>query len=167
MKTELQKADIILVATGADEPILFKRDVAGFGKKVIIDMSVPYNVERNVQELQNIEMINVDELSKIQDDTYNRRLAEVPKARTIIAERLTAFLAWVEMRRNIELIKTAKEVAVELMSNCSLNNPLVEDNTQNKLLIEKTVKDLVIKMKSVKQTGCIYIDAVNSFLKAS
>lgn len=64
MRAQLERADIILVATGSDKPILLKPDVEGFGNKVIIDMSVPCNVEKAVQELQNIELINVDELSK-------------------------------------------------------------------------------------------------------
>jgi len=172
LKVELQKANIILVATGSDKPILLKSDVEGFGNKLIIDMSVPYNVEKGVQDLHEIDLVNVDELSRIQDETYKKRLAEVPKARAIIAARLATFLDWVEMRRKIGLIKAAQSVAVQIRAN-NTTTTIPADATNNassesdKLSIEKAVKELVIKMRTAKQSGCIYIDAMNSFLKAS
>ncbi|MBS1660966.1 MAG: glutamyl-tRNA reductase, partial [Bacteroidetes bacterium] len=79
-------ADIILVATNAEHPTLLRSHVEGHGDKLLIDLSIPCNVEESVTELPGVTLINVDELSKIKDETLQKREAEVPKAKAIIAE---------------------------------------------------------------------------------
>ena len=169
MPAYIQSSDIILVATGADEPTLLKSHIEGFGKKLILDLSIPSNVEKSVQELSDITLVNVDELSKIQDETLQKRLAEVPKARKIIADHIADFLAWTEMRRNIAVIKAAKAKLYEMHqnrmsdnSNDFVPNSSIEDFRLGAL--EKAVKNMAVKMKTVNQPGCIYLEAISDFL---
>ena len=56
------------------------------GEKLIIDLSVPYNVEQPHSNCLTITLVNVDELSKLKDETLAKRQAEVPKAKAIIAQ---------------------------------------------------------------------------------
>src|SRR6476661_5928993 len=70
---EVQKADIILVATNSPEPVILKEHVENAGDKLIIDLSIPYNVEEAAQHLQNVSLVNVDELSKMKDETLKMR----------------------------------------------------------------------------------------------
>jgi glutamyl-tRNA reductase len=39
-------ADIILVATNATEPVIIKNQLENKGRKIILDLSIPYNVEK-------------------------------------------------------------------------------------------------------------------------
>ena len=77
----------------------------GKTEKLIIDLSIPYNVEEEAQRLPNVHLINVDELSKLKDETLRMRLAEVPKAKAIIEEVMEEFKAWYEMRRHVPLLQ--------------------------------------------------------------
>ncbi|MBC7868548.1 MAG: glutamyl-tRNA reductase, partial [Gloeobacteraceae cyanobacterium ES-bin-316] len=77
---QVDKADIILVATNADEPVIFASQLAGKSNKIIIDLSIPFNVERSAAILSNVTLVNVDDLSKIKDATLYKRQTEVPKA---------------------------------------------------------------------------------------
>src|SRR5690606_39513005 len=78
---EIEKADIILVATNATEPTILKQHLEGKGQKLIIDLSVPCNVEASACQLNNISFVNVDELSRMKDETLKMRMSEVPKAK--------------------------------------------------------------------------------------
>lgn len=51
LSEEISKADIILVATNATEPTILKQHVEGHSQKLIIDLSIPYNVEAAAQNL--------------------------------------------------------------------------------------------------------------------
>src|SRR5258706_2754876 len=85
---QVNEADIILVATNSSKPVIVRSQVENSGRKLIIDFSIPYNVETSVQDLPDITLLNVDELSRIKDETLNKRLDEVPKAKAIIAEHM-------------------------------------------------------------------------------
>src|SRR5690606_12791663 len=68
-------ADIILVATNSTTPIILKEHLENKGKKLIIDLSIPYNVEEQAHKLPDIHMVNVDELARLKDETLSQRTA--------------------------------------------------------------------------------------------
>ena len=52
LQEEIKNADIILIATHAAEPIILFNDLVSLsGKKLIIDLSIPCNVEKQVAEI--------------------------------------------------------------------------------------------------------------------
>lgn len=114
LDVHIKASDIILVATNAPEPIIRKEHLEGAGTKIIIDLSIPYNVEAEAQQLPNITLINVDELSRLKDETLNMRRAEVPKAKAIIAEHTAEFNEWLHMRRNVPVLKAVKSKLKEI-----------------------------------------------------
>ena len=56
LSTHIKKADIILVATNAAEPTILEHHLKGEGEKLIIDLSIPYNVEDAAQALPNVHL---------------------------------------------------------------------------------------------------------------
>lgn len=167
----IQSSDIILVATNSNEPTILKSYVENFGKKLIIDLSIPYNVEKEAQELPDVTLINVDQLSKLKDETLQKRIGEVPKAKVIIAEHIAEFLEWSEMRKHVPVIKAVKQKLHD-MYNCQLYlsfyNNYTPDTTSlapvNVHAIQKVIKNLAVKMRSKHQPGCCYIEAINDFI---
>jgi glutamyl-tRNA reductase len=149
---EVKEADIILVATNAETPTILAKDLAGHGEKVIIDLSIPYNVEVSAQELPGVVLVNVDELSKLKDKTLHKRKAEVPKAKKIIAEHISDFLEWHEMRKHVPVLKAVKNKLQEI--HC---NPDQER-------IQKVINGMAVKMRQHNQRGCHYIEAINEFM---
>src|SRR6476620_2223171 len=117
LHAEIKRADIILVATNATEPTILKTHLEGEGEKWIVDLSIPYNVEPAAQRLSNVHLINVDELSKLKDETLKAREAEVPKAKALIAEGMAEFKDWYEMRQHVPMLKNLKLKLRELYSN--------------------------------------------------
>ncbi|MBI2731277.1 MAG: glutamyl-tRNA reductase [Sphingobacteriales bacterium] len=165
---QIQQSDIILVATNANEPVILQSHVANAGNKLIIDLSIPHNVEIAAQLLPNVTLVNVDELSKIKDETLLKRQAEVPKAKAIIAKHLDEFVEWHEMRRHVPVLKAVK-TKLEQIHNCNLYISYFSRNTSNpvikdKVKIQKVINGMAVKMREQNQQGCYYIEAINEYI---
>lgn len=171
MAEQVNDADIILVATNADKPVILKSQLEHKGKKLIIDFSVPCNVEAGANDLPGITLINVDELSKIKDETLYRRKAEVPKAKAIISKHITEFFAWHNMRRHVPVLKEVKAKLEQL--NCNnfyispslsrIPSPLQKTKEEK---IQKVINGMAVKMREQNQQGCYYIEAINEYIAA-
>ncbi|HMG82098.1 MAG TPA: glutamyl-tRNA reductase [Ferruginibacter sp.] len=169
LAAQVKNADIILVATNANEPVILKSHLENAGKKLIIDLSIPYNVEIAAQQLSNVTLINVDELSKIKDVTLQKREAEVPKAKAIIVEHIQEFVLWHEMRKNVPVLKAVKSKlqgmhACKLYTNAAqdISSTEAPDNSPEK--IQKVINGMAAKLRVQNQHGCQYIEAINDFI---
>lgn len=165
----VREADIILVATNAEHPTLMRKWLEGAGEKLIIDLSIPCNVEKAAAELPGITLVNVDELSKIKDETLQKREAEVPKARIIIAEHIAEWMDWYKMRRHVPVLKAVKTKLKELHS-CPVYSRLkgepfpATDDTQTEEQIQRVINGMANKMRRQNQGGCQFIEAINEYI---
>ncbi|HVI47073.1 MAG TPA: glutamyl-tRNA reductase [Chitinophaga sp.] len=114
MVDEIRDADVILVASNAPQPTVLTSHLTGTSPKLIIDLSIPFNVETAVGDLPHVTLVNVDELSKVQDETLQNRLGEVPKALSIIDEYMNEFLYWYKMRKHAVVLKAVKDKLHEI-----------------------------------------------------
>ena len=101
LKRHITDADIIIVATNANYHIIDFNDVDG--TKVIIDLSVPQNVDPLIGTQPNIKLIDVDGLSKVKDETLKMRQGEIPKAKDIMKVRLDKFE--LQINNGVEFVK--------------------------------------------------------------
>lgn len=165
LEQELEGAGIVLVSTAANEPVIKRHHLEGRGRKLVIDMSVPCNVDADAQQLPDVTFADIDMLSKIKDETLAQRKAEVPKAIEIIKEHIAEFGEWIEMRKNVPLLKEIKNklketyIAPLLLANggaCPEHVSLQEEK------IQKVINALAIKMRA-HNTMDYYLEAVNDF----
>lgn len=96
---ELKNTDILIVATGAKHPIVNQSHFPNGKETLVIDLSIPHNVEKNVTENENVTLIDVDELSKQIQETIQQREREIPKAEKIIKELMKDFIEWEKKRK--------------------------------------------------------------------
>ncbi|MDR3716257.1 MAG: glutamyl-tRNA reductase [Puia sp.] len=163
----IHASDIILVATNATEPTLLRSHLQDKGDKLIIDLSIPYNVELTARELPNISLVNVDELSRMKDETLQKREAEVPKARAIISGHIAEFMEWHDMRKHVPVLKAVKTKLNEIHS-CPLffytpeNNLPARPDAEEK--IQRVINGMAFKMRQHNKRGCHYIEAINEFI---
>ena len=108
LQTEITKADILIVATGAPHPTITENMISGERKLLVLDLSVPTNVAREVAALQNTRVVPLDELSQITDKTIVKRTAQIPQAEVIIGEVKKEFNAWQETRNYASTMKALK-----------------------------------------------------------
>ncbi len=164
---EINKADIILVATNSSEPVIHFTDLENIKeKKLIIDLSIPCNVEKTVADLSNVTLIDVDGLSKLKDETLLRRAAEVPKARKIIQNHLSELMEWHEMRKHVPVLKLVKIKLQEIHGSPLFDQPVSEEPSfiYRDQKIQRVLNGMASKMRRENQRGCYYIEAINEFI---
>lgn len=109
LQLELQKADVVVVATGAQNPTIDKTILNLKKPLLILDLSIPKNVHENVQEVAGVTLIHLDHLSQITDETLENRKLHIPAAELIIEEIKEEFLAWSKNRKFAPTIQALKE----------------------------------------------------------
>jgi glutamyl-tRNA reductase len=166
LATQLQLADIVIVATNAEEPVIKKSELLNSSSKLLIDLSIPNNIESSAKELSHITLANVDELSKINDATLQKRMQEVPKAIAIIKKHIAEFYEWHCLRKHASALKSLKQKLHDLHQ-CNLflsafeYNPIPSVDAE---YIQKVVNEMAVKMRQQHTPGCNYIEAINTYI---
>jgi glutamyl-tRNA reductase len=117
---EMVRADIVICSTGAPTYILGKNQMQKVMKErkqrqvFIIDISVPRNIDPEINDLDNVYLYNVDDLQNVVDTNVFERQKEAEKAEKIIIEELETFLKWQSSLDSVPTIVALREKAEEL-----------------------------------------------------
>ena len=128
LRNELTNTDILIVATGASTHTITEEMIPYDKEMTIIDMSVPENVVHTLASRESIQLVNVDGLSKMVDDTIAQRRNAVPEAIAIIDEYSKDFYDWLESREFVPAIQSFKN-RLEFLQQHELNK-LRKDNLE-------------------------------------
>lgn len=109
LQTEIRNTDILIVATGAQNPTVSKEIIHTNKEILILDLSIPKNVADDVTELENVKLLHLDHLAQMTDETLERRRQFIPKAKEIITEVEGEFNKWLETRKFAPTIKALKK----------------------------------------------------------
>ncbi len=90
----MEKVDIIVLATDADEPLIHNKVLTKQQKLLIIDLTIPSNIQID-SSMKNVKVVNLDDLSKITHNTLSERKKYIPEAKKIIEEIQQEFLQWI------------------------------------------------------------------------
>ncbi|WP_297802051.1 glutamyl-tRNA reductase [uncultured Polaribacter sp.] len=109
LKDEIAKTDVLIVSTGADKPTITEEHLVDGKEILILDLSMPENVSHNLAHHKNVTLVNIDELSRVTDETLAKRLAEIPYAEDIIETHKLEFNDWLNQRRFTPAIAALKK----------------------------------------------------------
>lgn len=161
----IKNIDVVIVATNAAQPVLQAHHVADGKNRILIDLSIPQNIDIAARYLPNIEYIQVDDLSKINDTTLQQRMAEIPKAKKIIVEAIHEFAAWLYERKHAATLRTAREKLIALhrcpyLTSPQNNIPYSEPSIQ-KIINQMAVN---IRQQPAQQQGCYFLKVMNDYI---
>lgn len=108
LQTEISQTDVLIVSTGAAMPTVHKHFINTERPILILDLSIPKNVDEQVKELSNVTLLHMDELSKRKDEALERRKEAIPHALQIIEEVKNEFYQWLDNRKFAPTIKALK-----------------------------------------------------------
>ena len=148
-------ADVVIVSTSAESYTVLPSFFTDNKSRLILDLSIPQNVDPSVKNLPGIQLMNVDEISVILDKTIDNRKAELPQALQIINETIVELKEWYVMQANNPVLRKIK---------LQLNDLCKGSSEINKEKIHKTVSFLAIQLKKENNKGCQYIHALNNYL---
>lgn len=99
LEEQICQSDILIVATGAQRPTVCKELICTTNPLLILDLSIPKNVDDNVKELSNVTLVHLDELSQITTKALSDRENHIPRAQEIITDIYAEFKQWMDSRR--------------------------------------------------------------------
>jgi len=107
----IAEVDIILSSSSAPHFLLDAAQVETFQSQrasrplLIIDMAVPRDVEREVNRIPGVHLLNIDDLQAIAQANRDERQASVPAAETIIEEELRATRVALDARESAPTVQ--------------------------------------------------------------
>lgn len=128
LQQEINASDIVIVATGAQNPTVYKSLISTDKPLLVLDLSIPKNVNEDIREHSNITLVHLDDLAKITDDTLEKRKAFIPAAESIISEIMAEFNAWLDTLKFVPTIQAIKHKLTDFKNS--------EFNTQRKKLAD-------------------------------
>ena len=156
LPTAANDADVVIVSTSSESHTVLPSFFTKEKERLILDLSIPQNVDPAVKNLKGIELMNVDEISAILDKTIDKRKAELPQALQIINETIEELKGWYAMQLNNPVLRKIKSQLNELAGKTSINS---------KEKIHKTVSFLALQLRTENNKGCQYIHALNNYLR--
>jgi len=96
----LREADVVLTATASTEPIIGPEMLTPIlaereSPLVLIDISVPRNVDADVKEMSGVRLFDTGDLTASLDEGFSARQREVPRVESIIKEEVHAYVSGV------------------------------------------------------------------------
>lgn len=106
---EIADADLVIVATGAHEPVItmehMQPSVEKTTFKVLLDLSVPRNIDPEVGELDFVDLANMDFLTDVTDEAYQKREENIPLVKKIVDDELIDYQNWLSKQKVVPTIK--------------------------------------------------------------
>lgn len=106
---QIAEADLVIVATGASEPVIrpehMQPSMENPKFKVMLDLSVPRNIDPNVATLDFVDVANMDMLGDVTDAAYRKREKEVPLVKKIIEQEFSDYRLWLNEQRVVPTIR--------------------------------------------------------------
>jgi glutamyl-tRNA reductase len=116
----LREVDIVAAATSAPHAVITHALAAHAlepGRRtplLILDIALPRDVEREVGELPNVFLYDIDDLSQVIEGNLERRRSEIAVAEQIINEGTREFQAWYRARNVVPVIRELRGHAENL-----------------------------------------------------
>jgi glutamyl-tRNA reductase len=117
---ELIHTDIVICSTGASTYVLLKDHMQKIMKErkrkpvFIIDISVPRNIDPEINKIDNVYLYDVDDLQGVVDTNMHERKKEAEKAEAIIDEEVEKFLKWMSSLDSVPTIVALRQKAEEV-----------------------------------------------------
>jgi len=105
---EISKSDILIVATSSSNPTITEKTISLSKNLLILDLSIPKNVDEKLKSNPNIDLLDLDHLSNIADINLDKRKLYIPDAELIINEIKKDFEGWVETRKYAPTVNALK-----------------------------------------------------------
>lgn len=167
LQTEIRNTDVLIVATGAHTPTISKELIYTKKPLLILDLSIPKNVSENVNQMENVTVIHLDDLSQMTDDTLEKRKQYIPQAEEIIDEVKEDFIKWLETRKFAPVIKalkkklkTMKDEEIDFQSKKLSDFNSIQADIISERIIQKITKQFANHLKDTEIDSDTSLDLI-------
>ena len=123
LSASIRESDVLIVATSSQKYTITPELVHNKKPLLILDLSLPRNVDPELNNRSNSKVIHLDELSQITDATFERRKKFIPQSEKILEIVKLDFTDWLTHRKYLPTLKAFREK----IKSPSLNTELVPE----------------------------------------
>jgi glutamyl-tRNA reductase len=123
LSASIRESDVLIVATSSQKYTITPELVHNKKPLLILDLSLPRNVDPELNSRSNSKVIHLDELSQITDATFERRKKFIPQSEKILEIVKLDFTDWLTHRKYLPTLKAFREK----IKSPSLNTELVPE----------------------------------------
>jgi glutamyl-tRNA reductase len=110
----INEVDIIVSATTSPHYTITYDEVKKFiyenKPRLLIDLSVPLDIDKNIEKLDNMKLIDIDYFKKLSENNNTQKLQEVESAKSIIDEEVDNCLKLINFREFLPYMENVKSV---------------------------------------------------------
>ncbi len=143
LPSNVKDADVIILATNSKDPVLLKSMFETDQEKIILDLSVPSNLDPEIKQLAWVTVVDIDQVSLGVQETYKTRENSIPAANSIIDEYVGEFLNWLSNRHLYGTFKFLQE-KLEEVKNQEINKH-ENDLTKEELILIDKISSRIMK----------------------
>lgn len=156
--------DVLITCTSSETPIITREVYESLlngesGRKVIIDLAVPNDIDRNLVKSFDIKLIAVESLKEQAKENLSKRSEELEACNAIISKHIEEFIQ-IQKERSVELAFGEIPKKVKEIKDLALNEVFAKDinslDTQSKEVLDKVLaymekKYNAVAMKTAKE----------------
>jgi glutamyl-tRNA reductase len=152
--SEMAHADIVICSTGAPTYVVTKPQMHDVMKErkqkpvFIIDISVPRNIDPEINDMANVFLFDVDDLQGVVDSNVQERNKEAEKAEGIIEDEIESFARWQSSLDAVPTIKALRERVEDIKKEelAKVINRFPELGDKEKKAVEQMASAIVNKL---------------------
>lgn len=149
----INKVDGVISCTSSSDIIINKDDITEQGKDIILlDIALPRDISEEVSSIDRVEVYNVDEISRIDDNNKRIRDNKMKSYRYVIDDCVKEYLDWLKIREVAPIIEDITDNVY------NINNRRIE-SYHNKGNKEGLVETLI------ESTSNVYLNRAIELLK--
>ena len=136
LSTVLDRVDVVITATGSDEPILDPELLESGGETLVIDIAKPRDVPTAAEGIEDVVIHDLDDLETVTERTEEKRIAAAREVETMIDRELDHLLEQFKRKQADEVISAMYEGA-EFAKRRELSTALGKLESQGELTDEQ------------------------------
>lgn len=159
----MDKVDIVISATASPHTVLKKAEMPKTSNKLIMmDIALPRDIDKNLNEFENIEVYDIDDLKKISEANDKKRRELACIGELIIDEKIEEFNEWLETIKIDPTIQSLNDKCSDIREDTldyiyrKLDLNCREKKIIDKMLtsaLKRLVREPIINLKQIKDSG--------------
>ncbi|WP_435346287.1 glutamyl-tRNA reductase [Haloarchaeobius sp. HRN-SO-5] len=111
LPTVLEAADVVVTATGSDDPVLSAGDLDDGRERTVIDLAQPRDVPTEARSLDSLDVYDLDDLEDVTEETRAQRRAAASEVEALVETEFDLLLDQYKRKRADEVIAAMYESA--------------------------------------------------------
>ena len=141
----------VLVCAAPNEYVFTTQNFVKGNIELMLDLTVPQSIEPAIRLLHGVEVMSLDDISKLLDKTLEKRKFFLPLAKEIVSKNIEEFEEWLKVYLNRDKILQLKNTLLSIMNQCPhlMEMDIAKRNKMMNVAINQLVQD--IKQKPAEE----------------